>query len=142
MKREIKYIEEPDVRALRIIREQGYIPCDTVGYRNGIEREYNNAIGILKEREPEIVEKKTLFGKRKTIHKHHRPIFFCRIWFNNEARGASRHKKWVVEVFGREYVGEATELVKKIAEPYDVKLEIRLVTEKPYSETYLEDFSN
>lgn len=50
------------------------------------------------------------------------------IWFTNEARKAS-HKKWVLEVFGREHVEFFRGLAAKLTEQFKVEIHVRLESE-------------
>ncbi len=55
------------------------------------------------------------------------------LWFISESRKAS-HKKWVLEVFGREYVDLFRELAARLAERFEVEIHVRLQSEQTRSD--------
>lgn len=52
------------------------------------------------------------------------------LWFRNEHRNAS-HKKWVLEVYGREYVEFFKKTAEQLAERFNVDIHVRLRHEVP-----------
>lgn len=52
------------------------------------------------------------------------------LWLKNEARKAS-HKKWVLEVFGREHVEYFMAVARKLTEQFKVEVHVRLESEHP-----------
>lgn len=56
------------------------------------------------------------------------------LWFTNYAREAT-HKRWVLEVFGREHVELFRKLAEKLARQFEVDIQVRLESEKPRNES-------
>ena len=52
------------------------------------------------------------------------------LWFSNDARKATR-KRWVLELFSREYDPFLRSLAQLLAEKFDVEIHIRLQSENP-----------
>lgn len=88
-------------------------------------------VGILKSRKP--TERKILSGLLKF---RKRALFIGVLWLNNKARGAEVDKRWILEVYGKEDVEELTEVVKRIAEHYNVDIVINLESDRPRLERF------
>jgi hypothetical protein len=52
------------------------------------------------------------------------------IWFSNEVRRAT-HKKWVLEVFGRDNLKFFEQIAEDLAKQFDVDIHVRLCSEEP-----------
>ena len=128
----VTYYESPAYEVARILREKGYRIADITGEECYEPDE--DVIGILKggRRAPGGPIFGTLFGKRG--------LFIGRIFFNNKPRGAEVGKRWVLEVYGREYVEELRELAEELSSRYGVDIDVRLKSECPRVETYLWDY--
>lgn len=120
---------EYSVAVAKTLREKGYEIADQNGEHE--DEPYKDVIGILK---PRVIQKKFLGFKWNSKQEG---LYIGNLWLQNEARGAIIDKNWVLEVYGRDYVFELTEIVKEISEPHQVKIQIMLDSEKPKSETYI-----
>ena len=49
-------------------------------------------------------------------------------------------KEWLLEIYGRDYVGDLKGMAERLAKEYDVNLPLRLETENPKLESYPSDF--
>ncbi len=50
------------------------------------------------------------------------------LWFKNEIRQAT-HKKWVLEVYGRENVDSLKEMAEQLSKQFEVEIHVRLSSE-------------
>jgi len=57
-------------------------------------------------------------------------VLIANLWFKNEVRHAT-HKKWVLEIFGREHIEFFKDLAHKLVEGFKVEIHVRLKSEKP-----------
>ncbi|MSU74412.1 hypothetical protein EXS57_01380 [Candidatus Kaiserbacteria bacterium] len=71
----------------------------------------------------------TLFGLADPIPRDRIAV----LWLSSEARKAT-HKKWVLEIFGREYVDFFKALADKLSKQFDIEIHVRLTSEHPMSE--------
>jgi len=124
---------ENSVAVAKILRERGYYIACSTGVRKS-EPNYN-VVGILKPREP---AQRSFLGFK--WNSQQRAVYIGTLWLENQSRGAKLDKNWVLEVYGRDYVPELTELVKELSELHQIQVQIRLDSEKPYTETYLSDY--
>ncbi|MFA6408175.1 MAG: hypothetical protein WCW36_01715 [Candidatus Paceibacterota bacterium] len=51
------------------------------------------------------------------------------LWFSNEARRVT-HKKWLIEVFGREHVELFMDIANRLSEEFHVEVHVRLESEQ------------
>jgi len=129
----VTYYENPTLAVVKLLRERGYEIADCIGMRTHMPD--RDAVGILKPRPP--VEKKFLFFHRKVKQ---RALFIGVLWLDNKLRGAKIDKTWILEVYGREYVQELTELAKELEKTHSKDIHVVLEVEKTELETYLSDF--
>ncbi len=123
---------ENTVAVTKTLRDRGYDIANSAGLRQS--EPDKGAVGILKPREP--IQKSFLGFK---WNNQQRALYIGTLWLENQARGAKLDENWVLEVYGRDYVPELTELAKELSEPHQTQVQIRLDTEKPRVETYLSD---
>ncbi len=53
------------------------------------------------------------------------------LWIRN-AKVGTKKNNWVVEVHGRQYMDESTQLARKVSTAFDVRIHVRLVTEEAW----------
>jgi hypothetical protein len=128
-------LENPVYRIAEGLKEEGYAPAGRLGIKqNEPNRLDPNMVGILKERK--AIEK-SFFGFK--YNQPQRAFHLGTIWINDEDKGAKEDKKWILEVCGKKYESKLTELVEKLALPYNVQVETILSRKTPKLETYLSD---
>jgi len=124
---------ENSVAVAKTLKDRGYDIASSTGLRQS--EPDRDVVGILKPREP---VQKSFLGVR--WNSQQRALYIGTLWLENQARGAKLNENWVLEVYGRAYVPELTELVKELSEPHQAQVQIRLNAEKPRVETYLSDY--
>lgn len=116
--------------AVRILRNKGY----QIALPNGVkvDKPESYAIGIL---DPSNLYKRRILG----IKIGRRASYVGIIWFDSEFLKVKHDEKWLLEVFGKEYVPKLTELIEGISEQFGADLEVRLLSEKPERERYFSE---
>ncbi|MGQ9781360.1 MAG: hypothetical protein ACUVQ8_03785 [Nitrososphaeria archaeon] len=104
--------ESPVVGISEMLKGKGYQIADSFGKR--VEMPRGDTVGILKILPP----KKGFFGK-----KEQEPVFLGKIMTRDFYTGST--SKWVFEVYGKDYLAEAEEIVKVLKSKYE-KIEIRV----------------
>ena len=123
---------ENSVAVARTLRDRGYDIADSNGIRQSEPDKY--VVGILKPGQP--IQNSFLGFKWDSLE----ALYIGRLWLKDQATGAKLDENWVLEIYGRAYVPELTELVKELSEPHQTQVQIRLESEKPFIERYLSDF--
>jgi hypothetical protein len=114
------------------LRQEGY---DIAGRSKVRQKNPDpNMINILEDRNP--VQGSFLGIK---YNKMQRALHIGTIWLNDKENGAIEDKKWVLKVNGSKYKSKLTEVVQKLAAPYNVEVEVTLSDNKPGRETYLHE---
>jgi hypothetical protein len=131
----LSFWENPVYKIAEGLRKEGYEVAGHMGVKVPEQKQPPcNMVGILKERDP---IQKSFFGIK--YNKSRRAFHLGTIWINNEEKGAIEDEKWILEVCGEKYKSKLTELVEKIALPYNVQVETILSRKTPMRETYLSD---
>jgi len=117
---------------VNVLKEKGYEIANCIGIAEfPLDKTH---VGILKPRKS--IKRKSLFGLKFRT----KALFIGVLWLNNEARGAKVGKQWILEVYGKKYIKEITEVVKKIAGHYKVNIVVNLESEHPYFERFSREF--
>lgn len=135
LENKITYSESPVYAIANKLKQEGYEIADFHGTKddNPISE---NGIGILQRRKP---IQKTNFLGIKYNEEQERALYIGHLILKNPKMNAKENKRWILEVYGRENVSPLIETMKKISEPYNVKVNIKLESESPYNETIQED---
>ena len=128
--------EDPVLSIAKELREEGYEIAGCMGVRQ--KTPPCNLIGILKEREP---IQKDFYGILKW-NKNQRALHLGTILLNCKKEKAEEGEKWVLEVYGREYLLELTEVVKRLSLPYKAKIQVKLCSDFPREENYLHELGS
>ena len=110
----------------KIVRENGYSIGSLLHYRT--ENPDECVIGILKDREP----KRGFLGFKKG----QRAYSIGQLWLENYIRNANRIEKWVLEVYGKDFVPELKNLAENLSAQYCVDIEVQLISQTPCFERY------
>jgi hypothetical protein len=110
--------------------KQDYRISDVRGMRCNEPRPH--VIGILQPRETD----ETHFGLfPKTL----RAFYVGTLWLDNERKGATPDKNWVLEAYGHNQAIEIMDTLEEIAKKQSVKIDIYVESNKPRYEMYPED---
>jgi hypothetical protein len=115
------------------LREEGYVPAGRLGIANPKQLD-PNMVGILKDRDP--VQGSFLGIKYNKMQK---ALHLGTILINSKEEGAIEDKKWILKINKSKYTSKLTEVVQKLAAPYNVEVEVKLSDNKPGRETYLHE---
>ncbi len=112
----IKYFFNPHVYISDIIKHKRYEISDYFGRR--IKEPKQEGVGVLDTKQ------KIPFVKR-------RDLFVGFIWLNKYS--ASPQRKWIVEIYGKDYFGDMIEIAKSSSLLYGdkVKIDVRFYSEVP-----------
>ena len=124
--------ENPAYIIAEELRGEGY----AIAGHLGVKQKFPSPgfVGILKERKP---IQKNFYGIK--YNKSQRALHLGTIWMNNREKEATENKNWVLEVYGEKYLPRLTKIVEKISAPYNVKIEVKLLSKEPKEEHYLSD---
>lgn len=114
----VDYYEHPGHSAERALKDKGYVPIP-------IGREMRPAgLEILKYREP-VRYFFRLFEK-------HQPAYHAgNLIFATTSDEYKPDKKWLLNVFGDEFVDELSKIVEELARKHNVQVEVRLGSTQP-----------
>lgn len=116
-KGKITYSERASLDLAKIMRMNGYDIASDCGFK--VDTPNDNIIGILK---PKPFSAKTFL--ERILGHFGTPTY----WYI----GCLYLKKpWKLEVYGRNYAPELTDLVAKLTEPFNTNVNIKLMEEKP-----------
>lgn len=119
------YSEDPVKIAAEKFQKKGYVIANCAGIRepNNYKLIRDGSVGILDPRNR---------VRGRTAH-------IGTLWFEDGKRGAIKDKNWVLEVYGRQYVSQLTELVEEISEPSGLSVQVKLREEEARPECLTSD---
>jgi len=127
------HYEKPFVAVRRLLRKNNYDFYFNKGYP---KLNYHKVIKILKPREP----RRKKFLKIIPYNSKQGNFHIGNLWFESKFVGAKVNEKWVLNVFGKDYVPELEELINEASKPYKVKIKMVLKQEFPKEERKLKDY--
>ena len=119
----------------RILHDRDYTIANVSGFRTDAVHWSDWCCGIMVERA--LVKKKFLWF---VGYKKQRALFIAKIWMDKD-KNPRITDKWLVEVWGREYLKEVTVLAGIMSRELNISCDVVLMNESPAREGLHSDYS-
>lgn len=113
--------EEISVAVAKTIRKKGYGITDVIGGKRIRTPDDKNVVGILTPYK--------WYSRQKASH-------IGTLWLDNKARDAKLDKRWILEVFGNDYLPKLNNVAKDLSKLYHVQVEAVLTISEPVAKNY------